>query len=255
MLVAAAVLVTGAAGLHGTGIAEALIGQIQRAICRVGGGECRAVPEPCVVASTATLDDTNIRVAILRLRSGSTLLRERRSDGSERVTLVQAGRRRRRARPGRRDRRRDVGPGRACRRHGRGPGRKRPRVDAALRARGGRAGAGDRGAAGRPRAHPAAPARAPAGAAAGRRRLRRPRPRGDDRGQPGARRPRRSMPRTSSRPRRIAVPVSARCSSAAAANCSGAWASPARSAPRPGWGATSARRWSSTRGAVRCAWR
>ena len=88
VLVAAAVLVTGAAGLHQTGIAEALIGQIQRAICRVSGGACRAVPEPCVVASTATQDDTSVRVAILRLRSGTTLLRERRSDGTERVTLV-----------------------------------------------------------------------------------------------------------------------------------------------------------------------
>ncbi len=88
VLVAAAVLATGAAGLHATGIAEALIGQIQRAICRVSGGECRAVPEPCVVASTVTQDDTSVRIAILRLRSGTTVLRERRSDGSERVTLV-----------------------------------------------------------------------------------------------------------------------------------------------------------------------
>jgi len=89
VLVAAAVLATGAAGLHQVGIAEALIGQIQRAICRVSGGGCRAVPEPCVVASTATQDDANVRIAILRLRSGTTVLRERRSDGSERVTLVQ----------------------------------------------------------------------------------------------------------------------------------------------------------------------
>jgi hypothetical protein len=88
VLITAAVLATGAAGLHATGIAEALIGQIQRSICRASGGECRAVPEPCVVTSTATQDDTSLRIAILRLRSGTTLLRERRSDGSERVTLV-----------------------------------------------------------------------------------------------------------------------------------------------------------------------
>ena len=88
VLVAAAVLATGAAGLHQVGIAEALIGQIQRAICRVSGGDCRAVPEPCVVASTATQNDTDVRVAILRLGGGTTVLRERRSDGSERVTYV-----------------------------------------------------------------------------------------------------------------------------------------------------------------------
>ena len=40
---------------------------------------------------TATLDDTTLRVAVLRLRGGRTLLRERRSDGSERVTLVTRG--------------------------------------------------------------------------------------------------------------------------------------------------------------------
>lgn len=89
VLVAAAVLAAGAAGLHGTGIAEALIGQIQRAICLVSGGECRAAPEPCVVASTTTQDDVNLRIAILRLGGGTTVLRERRSDGSERVTIVQ----------------------------------------------------------------------------------------------------------------------------------------------------------------------
>ena len=41
-----------------------------------------------MVASTATQNDTDVRIAILRLRSGTTVLRERRSDGTERVTLV-----------------------------------------------------------------------------------------------------------------------------------------------------------------------
>lgn len=91
VLVAVAVLAAGTAGLHATGIAEALVAQIQRAICRVGGDDCREAPEPCVVASTTTQDDTTMRIAILRLRGGRTLLRERRSDGSERVTLVTRG--------------------------------------------------------------------------------------------------------------------------------------------------------------------
>ncbi len=88
VLVAVAVLGAGAVGLHESGIAEAFIAQIERAICRVGGGECREPPEPCVTSSTATSDDTNVRLGILRLRGGRTLLRERRSDGSERVTLM-----------------------------------------------------------------------------------------------------------------------------------------------------------------------
>ena len=91
VLLAVAVLAAGAAGLHATGIAEALIGQIRVAICRAGGDDCRTPPEPCVVAATTTLDDLTARVAILRLRGGRTLVRERRSDGSERVTLVTRG--------------------------------------------------------------------------------------------------------------------------------------------------------------------
>ena len=43
------------------------------------------------MASTTTLDDVTLRVAVLRLGGGRTLLRERRSDGSERVTLVSRG--------------------------------------------------------------------------------------------------------------------------------------------------------------------
>lgn len=91
VLLAVAVLAAGAAGLHATGIAEALIAQFQRALCRVEGGPCRTAPEPCVVAATTTSDDTTLRVAVLRLRGGRTLMRERRSDGSERVTLVTRG--------------------------------------------------------------------------------------------------------------------------------------------------------------------
>ena len=235
------------------GIAEALIGQIQRAICRVSGGECRAVPEPCVVASTATQNDTDVRVAILRLA--------RRDHGAARAAIgrqragdVRAAHERGcRPRPGRRDRGGNVGPGRARGRRGRGPRRIRARVDAAFRARGGRARALDRGASDRPRTHAAPAARPPRAAAA--------RPTSSSAPTASARRSRatwsasacRSMPRTSSRPRPIAAPASARWSSVATANCSGRSAWPARSAPRPGWGATTARRWSSTRGGVRCA--
>lgn len=90
-LVAVAVLAAGAAGLHATGIASALIAQMQRALCRLDGGDCRRAPEPCVVASTTTIDDVSVRLAVLRLRGGRTLLRERRSDGSERITLIARG--------------------------------------------------------------------------------------------------------------------------------------------------------------------
>ena len=92
VLVLLAVLVLAAgAGLHATGIADAVVRQIRIAICRAGGDDCRVAPEPCIVASTMTLDDLTARVAVLRLRGGRTLVRERRSDGSERVTLVARG--------------------------------------------------------------------------------------------------------------------------------------------------------------------
>lgn len=91
VLVAAAVLAAGAAGLHATGLASALIDQMRRALCRLDGGECLTASEPCVVASTTTIDDLSVRLAIVRLRGGRTLLRERRSDGSERITLVTRG--------------------------------------------------------------------------------------------------------------------------------------------------------------------
>ncbi len=91
VLVAVALLAAGGTVLHATGIAGALVEQMRIAICRVDGGACRTAPEPCVVTVTATLDDATLRVAVLRLRGGRTLLRERRSDGSERVTLITRG--------------------------------------------------------------------------------------------------------------------------------------------------------------------
>lgn len=91
ILVAVLLLAAGAAGVHAVGIADAVVAQLRLAICRVGGGACGSPSEPCVVSVTATFDDTTLRVAVLRLRGGRTLLRERRSDGSERVTLVTRG--------------------------------------------------------------------------------------------------------------------------------------------------------------------
>ena len=94
LLVCACVLGAGAgaaAAAGGTGIAGAVSAQFARAICRVSGGDCERDRLPCVTSIRARVDDITGVVAIIRLSGGRTLLRERRSDGMELITLAERG--------------------------------------------------------------------------------------------------------------------------------------------------------------------
>ncbi len=94
LLVCACVLGAGggaAAAAGGSGMAGAVSAQFARAICRVTGGDCERDRLPCVTSIRARVDDLAGVVAIIRLSGGRTLLRERRSDGMELVTLAERG--------------------------------------------------------------------------------------------------------------------------------------------------------------------
>ncbi len=94
LLVCACVLGAGgavASAAGGRGLAGAVSAQMARAICRVTGGDCERDRLPCVTSVHARIDDLAGVVAIIRLSGGRTLLRERRSDGMELVTLAERG--------------------------------------------------------------------------------------------------------------------------------------------------------------------
>jgi hypothetical protein len=94
LLVCACVLGAGggvAAAAGGSGMAGAVSAQFARAICRVTGGDCERDRIPCVTSIRARVDDLSGVVAIIRLSGGRTLLRERRSDGMELITLAERG--------------------------------------------------------------------------------------------------------------------------------------------------------------------
>ncbi len=91
VLLALAVLAAGGLAVSATGIADAVVAQIVRGLCLIGGGRCTRSAEPCILASRTTADDVGVRLAFVRLGGGRTLIRERRSDGTEVVTLVARG--------------------------------------------------------------------------------------------------------------------------------------------------------------------
>ena len=94
LLVCACVLGAGGAAVAaagGDGMAGAVSAQFARAICRVTGGDCERDRLPCVTSARARVDEVAGVVAIVRLSGGRTLLRERRSDGMELVTLAERG--------------------------------------------------------------------------------------------------------------------------------------------------------------------
>ena len=94
LLVCACVLGGGgavASSAGARGIAAAVSAQFARALCRVSGGDCERDRLPCVTSMRAKVDDLAGVVAIIRLSGGRTLLRERRSDGTELITVVERG--------------------------------------------------------------------------------------------------------------------------------------------------------------------
>jgi len=88
LLAAAAALASGGA----PGIANAVLGQVRRALCIVTGGACPADRlSPCVVASERDARHVAITIVLVRLDGDRYVLRERMSDGTVRLTLAHRG--------------------------------------------------------------------------------------------------------------------------------------------------------------------
>jgi hypothetical protein len=93
-LLALLALVLGAAGgvvaIAAPGVANAVLGQVRRALCLVGGGDCPVAPRrPCTVASTRESRHVAVNLGIVRLDDDRVVLRERLSDGTIRLTVSQ----------------------------------------------------------------------------------------------------------------------------------------------------------------------
>jgi hypothetical protein len=78
------------AGAAGADVATAVPHQVMRALCIVTGGDCERDRAPCAVGSSTASNSWSVTVAIVRLGHNRVLVRERRSDDSEIVTLTTA---------------------------------------------------------------------------------------------------------------------------------------------------------------------
>jgi hypothetical protein len=91
LIVLLAVLLAAAAGITATGApgaVNAVLGQLRRALCLVGGGDCPLAPRlPCTVASTRDAHHVAVNLGIVRLDEDTVVLRERLSDGTVRLTV------------------------------------------------------------------------------------------------------------------------------------------------------------------------
>src|ERR1700750_611102 len=74
----------------GADITTAVPHQVMRALCIVTGGNCDRDTAPCVTGSATDAKSWSATVAVVRLGHGRVLVRERRSDGTETVTLTTA---------------------------------------------------------------------------------------------------------------------------------------------------------------------
>jgi hypothetical protein len=72
----------------GADIATAVPHQVMRALCIVTRGDCDRDRAPCAVGSSTASSAWSATIAVVRLGHGRVLVRERRSDGSEVVTLT-----------------------------------------------------------------------------------------------------------------------------------------------------------------------
>ena len=85
LLLAAAATVTAVAA---PGIANAVVGQLRRALCIVSGGDCPPSPRrPCTLASTRDARHAGAVIGVVRLDDDTAVLRERLSDGTIRLTV------------------------------------------------------------------------------------------------------------------------------------------------------------------------
>src|ERR1700750_715633 len=74
----------------GADIATAVPRQVIRALCIVRGGDCERDIAPCVIGSATDSKSWSATVAVVRFGRGRVLVRERRSDRTESVTLTTA---------------------------------------------------------------------------------------------------------------------------------------------------------------------
>jgi hypothetical protein len=89
-LLSSAALTTVTAGVPG--IVNAVAGQIRRALCVVGGGPCRDLTRrPCMVASTRDAHHIAVDILLVRIDQERSVLRERMSDATVRLTVARSG--------------------------------------------------------------------------------------------------------------------------------------------------------------------
>ena len=85
-------LALGLATAGAAGIVNAVAGQIRHALCVVGGGPCPGSrAKPCMVASTRDHRHFAVSLLLLRIDHDRSVLRERMSDGTIRLTVARSG--------------------------------------------------------------------------------------------------------------------------------------------------------------------
>ncbi len=87
-----AVLLAAAAtiAVSGNGVANAVLGQVRRALCIVTGGSCPAQEQrPCVVASDRDTRHLAVSIVFVRLDEDHYVLREKLSDRTVRLTVAE----------------------------------------------------------------------------------------------------------------------------------------------------------------------
>jgi len=84
----AALLVAGGIAAFGPALAERVVEGFRRALCAVTGGACDLGREPCVVASEEVRERGEVTALVVSVGRDHAVLRERRSDGSVLVTVI-----------------------------------------------------------------------------------------------------------------------------------------------------------------------
>lgn len=89
LAVVVVVLVAAGTVAGGSGIVNAVGGAFRRALCLAGGGTCRpAQPKACVLSSSDASVRATVKLTFVKLGGRVGLLRQARSDGTFRLTLI-----------------------------------------------------------------------------------------------------------------------------------------------------------------------
>jgi hypothetical protein len=81
-------LAAGAALAEAGYVGRRITREMARAICIVGGGDCWRDREPCVLTAASDQRSVSVDVVFVHLGGGTTMLEERRSDGTVSITQV-----------------------------------------------------------------------------------------------------------------------------------------------------------------------